>query len=162
MCYCPRTGYKVFVLPLHLPIPFYTQSEDSVGHVGPGDREFLISPALGSVTMTAIGYTQPPDSKFVTAKKPFDWMTDDQFSSLQILAIHYEWFQEMFDRMPKDGRETQWRMLCESEQPELQVLPDKMDDQYTPLQRLLVIRAVRSDRLIQAAALFINSVLGKK
>ena len=68
----------------------------------------------------------------------------------------------MFDRMPKDGRETQWRTLCESDQPEVQPLPDKMDDQYTDLQRLLVIRAVRSDRIMQASTLFINATLGKK
>ena len=46
--------------------------------------------------MTAAGFTQPPDSKFVTAKKSFDWMTDDQFNNLQILAIHYEWFQVQY------------------------------------------------------------------
>jgi len=71
--------------------------------------------------MTAIGCVQPNDSKFVQAKKPFDWMAEDQFLNLQTLAIHFEWFQEMFDRMSRDGRETQWRMLCETEQPELQV-----------------------------------------
>lgn len=80
----------------------------------------------------------------------------------QVLATHFEWFQEMFDRMPKDGRETQWRNLCESDTPELQPLPDKMDDVYKPMQRLCVVRAVRSDRLIHAAVVFINSVLGKK
>ena len=74
------------------------QIEDAEGRVGPGEREYLISPALGSVTMTSLGFNQPQDSKFVQAKKPFDWMTDDQFNNLQILAIHYEWFQEMFDR----------------------------------------------------------------
>ncbi len=70
--------------------------------------------------------------------------------------------QDMFDRMPKDGRETQWRQLCEHDNAELQPLPDKMDDQYTDLQRLLVIRAVRSDRIMQASTLFINATLGKK
>ena len=64
--------------------------------------------------------------------------------------------------MPKDGRETQWRTLCESELPELQPLPDKMDEHYTPLQRLLVIRAVRSDRLMQLSTLYINAIMGKK
>ena len=92
-----------------------------MGNTGPGEREYLISPTLGSVTMTAIGCVQPNDSKFVQAKKPFDWMAEDQFLNLQTLAIHFEWFQEMFDRMSRDGRETQWRMLCETEQPELQV-----------------------------------------
>lgn len=64
--------------------------------------------------------------------------------------------------MPKDGRETQWRNLCESDTPELQPLPDKMDDVYTPMQRLCVVRAVRGDRLVHAANIFINKVLGKK
>lgn len=68
----------------------------------------------------------------------------------------------MFERMPRDGRETQWRSLCESDKPELQPLPDKMDEFYTSLQRLLVIRAVRSDRIMQLASIFIVGVLGKK
>ena len=70
--------------------------------------------------------------------------------------------QEMFDRMPKDGRETQWRNLCESDTPETVPLPDKMDDVYKPMQRLCVVRAVRSDRLMHASTVFINSVLAKK
>ena len=68
----------------------------------------------------------------------------------------------MFDRMPKDGRETQWRALCEAELPEVIPLPDKMDDTYKGMQRLCIVRAVRSDRLLQAAGHFINNVLGKK
>ena len=112
--------------------------------------------------MTAAGQAQPADSRFATAKKPFDWMTDDQFNNLQILAVHFEWFQEAFDRMPKDGRETQWRNLCESEQPELQSFPDKMHETYTNLQWLLVLRAIRVDRFIHTAMIFVNNVLGKK
>jgi len=73
-----------------------------------------------------------------------------------------QWFEEMFDHMARDGHETQWRTLCESEQPELQQLPEKMDDQLTGLQRMLIIRAVRSDRLLHLASLFITSVLGKR
>lgn len=69
------------------------QVEDAAGRVKTGEREFLISPVLGSVTMTAAGYLQPPDSRFATAKKPFDWMTEDQFNNLQVMALHYEWFQ---------------------------------------------------------------------
>ena len=68
----------------------------------------------------------------------------------------------MFDRMPRDGRETQWRTLCESDQPELQPLPDKMDDHFNPVQRYLIVRAVRGDRMMQTATIFISSVLGKK
>jgi len=143
--------------------PMFTyQVEDSADKIGPGEREFLISPNYSMVVMTALGYGQAPDSKISQAKKPFDWMTEEQFHNLQILAIYFEWFQEMFDRMPKDGRETQWRSLCESDVPENVVLPDKMDDHYEHMQRLCVIRAVRSDRLMQASTIFITNTLGKK
>ena len=99
----------------------FSQIEDSHGHVGPGEREFLIAPALGSVTMVSTNKCQTLDPKILNSKKPFDWMTDEAFNNLQILAVHYEWFQEMFERMPKDGRETQWRNLCENDHPENQV-----------------------------------------
>lgn len=130
--------------------------------MGPGEREFVISPNYSSVVMSSLGYSQETNSRIVSAKKPFDWMTDEQFHNLQVLATHFEWFQEMFDRMPKDGRETQWRNLCESDIPENVALPDKMDEVYKPMQRLCVIRAVRSDRILQASTLFVNQVLGKK
>ena len=64
--------------------------------------------------------------------------------------------------MPKDGRETQWRNLCESDSPETMPLPDKMDDVYKPMQRLCVIRAVRSEKLMHASTVFMNTVLGRK
>ena len=76
--------------------------------------------------------------------------------------LNFLFFKDMFDRMPRDGRETQWRTLCESDQPELQPLPDKMDDHFNPVQRFLIVRAVRADRLMQASTVFIASVLGKK
>ncbi|ESO89151.1 hypothetical protein LOTGIDRAFT_229063 [Lottia gigantea] len=136
--------------------------EESHGHVGPGEREFIISPNFGSVVMSAFTAGHSVDSKVLQAKKPFDWMTDDQFHNLQVLASHFDWFQEMFDRMPKDGRETQWRNLCESDNPETVPLPDKMDEFFKPIQRLCIIRAIRSDRLLQASTLFIQNVLGKK
>ena len=46
----------------------------------------MVSPNYSSVVMSALGYIQPPDSRIVQAKKPFDWMTDDQFHNLQVSA----------------------------------------------------------------------------
>ncbi|XP_053397319.1 dynein axonemal heavy chain 5-like isoform X6 [Mercenaria mercenaria] len=136
--------------------------EDSLDRLGPGEREFLISPDYSSVVMLSLGHIQQSqENKIAQTKKPFDWMTDDQFHNLQVLATHFEWFQEMFDRMPKDGRETQWRNLCETDSPETTPLPDKMDEVYKPMQRLCVVRAVRSDKIMQASTVFINVVLGK-
>jgi len=57
--------------------------------------------------------------------------------------MYHDWFHDLFDRMPRDGRELQWRLLCEGDSPEMSNkfrLPDNADENYTPLQRLLVIR----------------------
>lgn len=68
-----------------------SQLEDSAGRVGIGEREFLISPVLGSATMTALKQTEGPlSSAAAQTKKPFDWMQDEQFNNLQLLAIHYK------------------------------------------------------------------------
>uniref|UniRef100_A0A2C9K4Z2 AAA+ ATPase domain-containing protein n=1 Tax=Biomphalaria glabrata TaxID=6526 RepID=A0A2C9K4Z2_BIOGL len=135
--------------------------EDSLGNVGPGEREFVISPNFSSVVMSAMG-SNNTDSHIMQVKKSFDWMTDDQFHNLQILATHFDWFRDMFDRMPKDGRETQWRNLCESDLPENVPLPDRMDDVLKAIHRLCIVRAVRNDRLLQASSNFVSTVLGKK
>ncbi|XP_041462850.1 dynein heavy chain 8, axonemal-like [Lytechinus variegatus] len=136
--------------------------EDSIGNVGFGEREYVISPQLGSATMSGLGLSAASDHRVCQIRKPFDWMLDDQFHNLQSLAINFEWFQDMFERMPKDGRETQWRTLGEHENPELHPLPEKMDDHYNPMQRLMVIRAFRPDRIMQAATVFVGKSLGKK
>lgn len=137
--------------------------EDSSGRVGPGDREFLIHPSFGAAVKTAL---QPSVVSETTSraftKKPFDWLLDEQFTNLQLLAHHYEWFQDAFDKMSKDGRETQWRQITEHEKPEMVALPDGLDDKYTLVQRFMVIRSIRGDRLMQAAICFVTAVLGKK
>ncbi|BFZ10055.1 hypothetical protein BsWGS_13094 [Bradybaena similaris] len=159
--------------------------EDSQGNVGLGEREFIISPDLSSAVMSAATASQSLDSNVLQSdlssavmsaatasqsldsnvlqsKKPFDWMTDDQFHNLQILATYFDWFKDMFDRMTKDGRETLWRNLCESEFPENVALPDKMDDSLKAIHRFCILRAVRSDRLLHASSSFICQVLDKK
>ena len=61
--------------------------EDSCGRVGVGDREFLIHPAYGAVvkstvnSQTSISASQ---ARIINAKKPFDWMGDEQFAFLQV------------------------------------------------------------------------------
>ncbi|CAK8694917.1 unnamed protein product [Clavelina lepadiformis] len=137
--------------------------EDSNANVRAGEREFLISPDYAQAHMNALGL-HPSESRS-QAKKAFDWMTEEQYHNIQILAMYFDWFHDLFDRMPRDGREMQWRILCEGDSPESPHkcrLPDNADDYYTPLQRLLVIRALRNDRIVQASTEFIYRVLGKK
>lgn len=59
--------------------------EDSHGNVGLGEREFIISPNLSSAVMSATTASQSLDSSVPQYKKPFDWMTDEQFHNLQVL-----------------------------------------------------------------------------
>ncbi|XP_077973667.1 uncharacterized protein LOC120348568 isoform X2 [Styela clava] len=137
--------------------------EDSLGNVNIGEREYLIAPSYGGALMSALGHH--PSETRSQAKKIFDWMSEEQFHNVQVLGMYYDWFYDSFDRMPKEGREMQWRVLCEADSPEQtnkNRLPDNADTHYTPLQRLLVIRGIRSDRIVQASTEFVISVLGKK
>ena len=59
--------------------------EDSNGRVGPGDREFLIHPSYGAAVKTALQPTAVSEAASRTlAKKPFDWLLDEQYSNLQV------------------------------------------------------------------------------
>ena len=46
----------------------------------------------------------------------------------QLLAQSFDWFQESFEKMNRDGREKQWRQLIEHDIPELVALPDNLDE----------------------------------
>lgn len=146
---------KVFAILLSMEI------EASAGRLRAGEREFLISPVYGAMVMQAITNKQFTDHRHWQSKKPFDWMSEDQFLNLQYLAVSQPWFNEPFERMGRDGWETQWRSLCESETPESISLPEKLDDILNPIQRFCIVRAVRGDRILQISLAFVASVLGK-
>ncbi|RDD45872.1 Dynein heavy chain 5, axonemal [Trichoplax sp. H2] len=149
-----------FLYALHLAI----EVEGSEGRVGNLEREYLISPTLANQLMMAQGkpaVSDLPPSKHM-GKKPFEWMSDDQYQNLLTLASYYDWFTDYFERMTRDGRETQWRALCEHLTPENAALPDIIEDRLKPMQKLLILRAIRPDRLLQTTAAFVVSVLGKR
>ena len=59
--------------------------EDSSGRVEPGDREFLIHPSFGAAVKTALQPSVVSEAPSRTlAKKPFDWLLDEQYSNLQV------------------------------------------------------------------------------
>ena len=60
--------------------------EDSCGRVNIGDREFLIHPLYGAAVKTAVCQSalSTSQAKIINAKKPFDWMTDEQYNALQV------------------------------------------------------------------------------
>ena len=53
--------------------------------MGPGDREFLIHPSFGAAVKTALQPSAVSEAASRTqAKKPFDWLLDEQYSHLQV------------------------------------------------------------------------------
>ncbi|XP_018096048.2 dynein heavy chain 5, axonemal [Xenopus laevis] len=135
--------------------------ESSLGRVQPGEREFILSPELCHTELQTLGNKVSESRQ--QAKSPFEWMTEEQFKNVQILAMHFDWFGDLFDRMYKDGKDLTWKTFCESEQPEN---PTKVKwpeglEELNPLQRFLVLRAVRMDRFLPAASYYISGILGK-
>lgn len=58
--------------------------------------------------------------------------------------------------MTKEGQEAKWRPLCESET-ENHSLPAPLE-QLEPIQKFCIIRAIRSDRILQASTVYVNNV----
>lgn len=56
--------------------------------MGPGDREFLIHPSFGAAVKTALQPSAVSEAASRTlAKKPFDWLLDEQYSNLQVRLL---------------------------------------------------------------------------
>ncbi|XP_073445808.1 uncharacterized protein [Dendrobates tinctorius] len=135
--------------------------QDSLGRLSPGEREFIISPVL------CVTVLQGRNSKMLESrqqeKNPFDWMSEEQFKNVQALATCFDWFGDLFDRMCKDVKDLTWKTFCESEQPEN---PSKVKwpegiEALSPLQKFMVLRAVRKDRILPSASNYISAALGK-
>jgi hypothetical protein len=69
---------KVFAILLSIEI------EAAAGRLRTGEREFIISPIYGATIIQTLTNKQMTEHKCWAAKKPFDWMTDEQFLNLQV------------------------------------------------------------------------------
>ena len=66
--------------------------------MGPGDREFLIHPSYGAAVKTALQPTAVSETASRTlAKKPFDWLLDEQYSNLQVSQLVYHGLRVLSD-----------------------------------------------------------------
>ncbi|XP_069830783.1 uncharacterized protein [Dendropsophus ebraccatus] len=135
--------------------------EDSLGRIQPGEREFIFSPEL-CVTVLQRMNSKMSESR-QQAKNPFDWMSEEQFKNVQILATYFDWFGDLFDRMYRDSKDLTWKTFCESEQPEnpAKVKWPEGFEALSPIQKFMVLRAVRVDRILPSASNYISSALGK-
>ena len=136
---------------------FPIQVELSEGRIQTGEREFFISPTSALQTLPSLA-----NASNLQIKNSFDWMPDEVFSNLQTLAMKFDWFFDVFMNINKDGKDNSWKILYESECPENCNLPDKINKNFTHLQRFCVLRALRGDRIIQLITAFITTVLGNK
>ena len=55
-----------------------------------------------------------------------------------------------------------WKVLYDSLEPQSEVLPAPWHDAFTPLQRMMVIRAFRPDKVVPAITDFVGAELGSK
>ncbi|CAF3476774.1 unnamed protein product [Rotaria socialis] len=124
-----------------------------------GEREFIISPSWAISLLQKRGARVPNEHRFWSYKKPFDWMTDEAYLNLQYLAIYFDWFSDGFERMGKEGQEAKWRPLCEGET-ENYPLPSPLE-QLEPIQKFCIVRALRSDRLLQASTVYVTNVFNQ-
>lgn len=96
----------------------------------------------------------------VDRAKPFGWMKDKAWANvLAIAQVVPRVFKQLPDLIVRN--EQQWRQYIDSEAIESQNAPD-ISDKMDQFERLLLVRALREDRIMLAAAHYVGKVLGKE
>ena len=57
---------------------------------------------------------------------------------------------------------TRWKVLYDSMEPQNEKLPEPWHDTFTPLQRMMVIRAIRPDKVVPAITDYVGAEMGKR
>eukprot|EP00741_Cyanophora_paradoxa_P005992 tig00000955_g5810.t1 len=89
-----------------------------------------------------------------------EWLSDSSWNALLTLKEF-----EVFEALPADveGSAKRWREWCELERPEKEPFPgDWKKLANEPFLKLLLIRALRTDRMTDAMASFVGSTLGSR
>lgn len=94
-------------------------------------------------------------------EKKIDWLPDMSWQDLDGLS-HLQGSAECFKNIMKDVIEAQdeWRVWYDLEKPEDSHLPQDYDKKLTLMQKLLVIRVFRKDRIFNAIKNFIRTTTG--
>ncbi|MEE6466363.1 hypothetical protein FKM82_006924 [Ascaphus truei] len=93
-----------------------------------------------------------------TYKSPVDFLTGQSWSAIKMIATLDE-----FRGLDRDveGSAKRWKKLVESESPENERFPQEWKNK-TSLQKLIVLRALRPDRMTYAIRNFVEEKLGSK
>jgi dynein heavy chain len=154
---------------LFLEILLAIETEQAAGRCSAFEKKFLLSPqSIASdvysnlVNVGTVPSGVPTPNVKVFGKKPYDWMTEDQWHNIQILGFMFDWFSEAVERISKEGRESVWKHICEHDMPQSVALPENLDDRISPIQKLICLRTIRPEKFIEIAKIFVNSVLGHR
>lgn len=116
----------------------------SDGHIMPEELDYLITP------------------KVVTNPGPMgalaEWLPEPVWPRLKALENFKKYFNHLGDAM--QGSSDEWRIWFDHEQPETTKLPGDFEKILPPLPRLILLRALRPDRLTTALKGWIASTLG--
>lgn len=89
----------------------------------------------------------------VEAKKPFPWITDNNWKDIQRLNGLQEAFDNFIENLTANGAE--WKTWYDQEAPEHTAMPCGYSDKLSRFQQLLIMRVIRPDRVINGIMNFI-------
>ena len=89
-----------------------------------------------------------------------DWLQDKNWGEICRCSDNVDGFKGLRESFGKLGEE--WRAMYNSTNPETHVLAGEWEKKLTGMQRLLVLRCIRSDKLINGVQNFIIDNAGEK
>ena len=92
-------------------------------------------------------------------RKPSEWITEETWKNIIELS-KFEKFHDVPVRMAR--YEHSWKEIMESDTPETCILPDGLHDKLNKIQRFMMLRALRTDRVLIGLKIFARDTLGKQ
>ena len=94
--------------------------------------------------------------------KPYNWIPMQSWMNVMALFQAFPVFKDLPDSLQHSGE--QWRSWYDSTAPETTKFPEISSafDKITPFLRMMIVRAMRPDRLVQAACNFVKDVLDER
>ncbi|XP_050529246.1 dynein beta chain, ciliary-like [Daktulosphaira vitifoliae] len=90
---------------------------------------------------------------------PFDFISSNVWGAIKALVMSDDEFTGLDKDIEASGK--RWQIYMESEAPEKEKLPQDWKNK-TPLQRLCILRSMRTDRMTYASKAYVEEVLGVK
>jgi len=119
--------------------------EEAKGNVDNAQWLFLLTGGIG-------GGTEEP--------RPAEWITERAWAELSKaengLPV-FEGLVESFKSTPKE-----WKVLYDSSEPHKEILPKPFQDRLNTLQKLIIVRCLRPDKLVPAVQEYVGESMGER